>query len=95
MSRRRCGLHRLLLAGCVLLLSAVARAAPAGEVPAWPTEREQRLKDLDAQLLDVQRQRFAAVFGTDKDAVKRWDKQFAELQNERRQLLRATGRLPY
>ena len=88
------GVRCLLLAAGMLLVLLSPRIALAQDVPTWPSEQEQRLKEVDTQLLDVQRQRFAALFGKDKESTKQLEQKFSELQKERRQLLRATGRLP-
>ncbi len=82
-----------LLWGALSLL-ALPVATVGQEVPYWPTAQEQRLKEVDAQVLDVQRQRFRALFGQDHEAAERLDKQFKELQKERRALLRVTERTP-
>lgn len=59
----------------------------------WPSQQEAKLKQLDAQILILQRQRFVAVFARDHDQVEHLDQQMKELQEERQRLLDATGRL--
>jgi hypothetical protein len=73
----------------------VASSALNGDGPAasWPSEQEARLKQLDAQILILQRQRFVAVFARDHDQVEHLDQQMKELHEERQRLLDATGRL--
>ncbi|OFV86648.1 MAG: hypothetical protein A3J75_06090 [Acidobacteria bacterium RBG_16_68_9] len=81
--------------GAALATATVAPPAFAQSVPYWGSEQEERLKEVDGQILDLQRQRFQAIFAKepDQEAVKRLDKQFRELQKERRKLLEATGQL--
>jgi hypothetical protein len=74
-----------------LSLSSVSTVS-ADEVPEWPSEQEERLKQADKAVLDLQRARFRALFGNDKEEAKRLDRQFKELQKDRNQLLQATGR---
>ena len=82
-------------ATALMVALAVAIPAFAQSAPEWPSEQEERLKEFDGKILDLQRQRFRAVFAENKDeeAIKRINKQFRELQKERRKLLEATGRL--
>ena len=88
---------RRLVPAAVLLacLSQPAFAASTlgGDGPAWPSQQETKLKQLDAQILILQRQRFVAVFARDHDQVEHLDEQMKELQEERQRLLDATGRL--
>jgi hypothetical protein len=72
---------------------AAASIVSADEIPEWPSEQEQKLKQVDKQVLELQRARFRAHFGDDKKAAKRLDRQFKELQKDRNELLQATGRL--
>jgi septal ring factor EnvC (AmiA/AmiB activator) len=81
-----------LIAGA-LLLGLPGSALPQQGAPEWPSQQEERLEQLDAQLLAVQRQRFIAVFGKDKEEAKRLDERFDEIQKERFEMLRATGRM--
>jgi Spy/CpxP family protein refolding chaperone len=86
---------RTRVAALSIALSLCAASVPvvsADEAPKWPSEQEQQLKQADKQLLEVQRARFRALFGNDKEEAKRLDRQFKELQKERNQLLQATGR---
>ena len=60
--------------------------------PHWPSDQEKRLKEVDGQLLDLQRQRFQAIFfSKDKEAVKQLDARYKSMQKERRTLIEATG----
>lgn len=73
-------------------------AAPAGgeDKPRYRDEMEKRLGSADSELLDLQAARFRANFAATKDEeeVERLEKEFRELQKERRDLLRATGKMP-
>jgi len=82
-------------AALVMALAPTAPASLAQSTPQWPSEQEQRLREVDGQILDLQRQRFRAAFAEnpDEEAVKQINEQFRELQKERRKLLEATGRL--
>jgi hypothetical protein len=80
------------LAAAALLGGMLTLAAPpaplfAQQAAYWPSEQEQRLKALDAELLSLQRERFQALFfKKDSDEAGRLDKRFKEVQKERRQL---------
>ncbi len=69
--------------------------ATGTELPYWPSDQEERLRAVESELLDVQRERGAARRHRDEETAKELDKKFNELQKERVQLLRATQRLPY
>ena len=68
--------------------------AEAQEVPEWPSEQVQRLSQLESDLLETQRQLAAARRELNASAVEKLSKEFKDLQDERVQLLRATGALP-
>jgi 5-methylcytosine-specific restriction endonuclease McrBC GTP-binding regulatory subunit McrB len=92
------GIQRLgivLLTG-LLLCPAGAGSARAGDEPQYRDEMDERLGSADSRLLDLQMARFRALFGKKKDEeeIEKVDKEFRELQKERRELLRATGRMP-
>ena len=77
------------------LCSGAGSAARAeSDVPYWPSEQEERLKEVEKQSLDLQRKLFVTHMNQDGDAVKRLSKEFQSVQRERVQLLRATGKLP-
>lgn len=66
------------------------------EEPQWPSEQEERLKELDAEVLDVMRLRFVAMFGKDggdKEEAQRLSERLREIQKERFEMLRATGQM--
>jgi hypothetical protein len=83
------------------LLSAALLSTPllcgpalgAGSAPYWPSEREEKLKALDEQLLDVQRELFNARMTRDAGTVERLSPVFKEVTNQRLELLRALGHL--
>jgi hypothetical protein len=75
----------------VVLATGSARAT-AEEIPLWPDEQEQRLKELSNDMRAAQRERFDALFfSKDKEEQKRLDKRVREVQKERSKLLRARG----
>lgn len=81
----------------LLLFPVLQPPAPvlAGELVGgyWPNDpTDEQLKKADNKLLELQRRRFKALFGKDESEVKRLNKEFSELQRERRRLLRASGR---
>lgn len=91
-------LHRTILAA-VLAAPLFALTAPAPvtaeEVGYWPEDKDdERLKDLDNDVLRLQEARFRALFAPNKDEkeVARLEKEFKAAQNTRRDLLRKTGR---
>ena len=84
---------RRALVGIFLVISALAGTAGADDAPYWPSEIEQRLDEVDSQVISMQRKLRAARHGGDAKAVKELESAFKELQQERGQLLRATGRL--
>jgi len=68
--------------------------ANGADVPEWPSEREDRLNQVESEVIEVQRQLAVARRNQDADAVEKLSKQFKELQDERAKILRATGALP-
>jgi hypothetical protein len=96
--------RRRLVPAAVLLASllqpafaqpAFAASAPGGAAPAayWPSEREARVKQIDVEILVLQRRRFVAVFARDHDRVEHLDQRMKDLREERRRLLEASGHL--
>lgn len=85
---------RLLVALCVVSLAWPALCA-AQHATQWPSEQEEKLKQIDRQVLDLQKQRFKLLFQENKDekAIERLNEQFREVQKKRAELLRATGRM--
>jgi hypothetical protein len=79
-------------------LGVVAQASPgpalAGQMGGYweDDETDQKLKEADSRVLELQRSRFRALFGSDKKEAERLNKEFRKAQKERRGLLRATGR---
>jgi uncharacterized membrane protein (DUF106 family) len=74
------------------MLVALVLPAPlwSQEIPYWPADQEKRLKELGDELLEVQRERFQAIFfSKDEEAVKRLDERFSSIQKERRALIKA------
>lgn len=80
-------------AAALLVTSALAASAAADDTPYWPSEIERRLNEVDAQVIDMQRKLRAARHGGDNKAVEKLEGTFRNLQRERGQLLRASGRL--
>lgn len=87
--------HRALALPLALavVLAAPPDTAGAGDMPVWPAEQEARLKELDAEVLSVQQERFTVLFFSKDEGEKaRVEKRFGELLKERRQLLQAMGK---
>lgn len=89
---------RTSLRGLLAVLAITASgAAPtrADEQPAFPHEQQARLRQVEDQVVDVQRALFAARQRQDTVAAQDLGKQLTDLQRERKQLIRATaGQLP-
>jgi len=66
----------------------------AADGPAWPSDQEARLHDVENRVLDVQRQLSVARHTQNAPEVERLSKEFKELRSEQAKLLRATGKLP-
>lgn len=77
---------RLLVAG----LLALALGAAAQELPSWPHEQQALLRQVEDQLLTVQRHLFKARQQQDADAVATYGAQYRELQDTRRKLIELT-----
>lgn len=60
----------------------------------WPSEQEQRLDELDKQLLDTMQKLFTAKYHDETAAVEKLTREYEAQQKERLELLRATGQLP-
>ena len=84
---------RRALVGILLVISALAGTAGADDAPYWPSEIEQRLDEVDSQMVEMQWKLRAARHSGDEKAARELEGAFKELQQERGQLLRATGRL--
>lgn len=82
------GLLALVLAGPARL------ALAADDIPYWPSEQEERLRQVEHELLDVQRDLAAARLNNDEKQAEELSKQYKEIQEERVKLMRATGQLP-
>lgn len=89
-------LARLMLWGAlVFVLTAPARLTRAADdIPYWPSEQQERLRQVEHNLLDVQRDLAAARFNNDEKQVEKLSKQYKEIQDERVKLMRATGQFP-
>jgi hypothetical protein len=85
---------RFLVALCMASLTWPALGA-AQDATEWPSEQEEELKQLDQQLMQMQKQRFRLLFQENKDekAIERLNEQFRDVQKRRGELLRATGRM--
>lgn len=68
--------------------------ALSADLPRYADEQEERLKEVDGEVIDAQIARFRAIFAKDKDEeeIKRLNKKFKKLQKTRRELLRSTGK---
>ncbi len=81
-------LRALLVATAVF--AAGAAGAYAAEAPAYPHEQQARLRDVEDQVVDVQRELFTARQRQDTTAIENLGKKLNQLQRERKQLIRAT-----
>lgn len=86
MTRRAQLAARLALA----MIVGAAGAAAAEELPSWPHEQQAMLRQVEDQLLTVQRQMFKARQQGDAAALDRAGTRFRELQDTRRQLIDVT-----
>lgn len=89
--RRVRGAAILLAFGSVFFL---APAAHGADIPEWPHDREERLSVVESQLLDVQRELFAARMANDEAKREKLEKRKKELEREEVKLLRASGQFP-
>ena len=78
------------VSGALLLLS----PASGSEIPEWPHEQDQRLSELESELLDVQSKLFTARATNDEAKRIELEKRKKELDREHVKLLRATGQFP-
>jgi hypothetical protein len=89
MTTRRIG-RWIGLAALAAALCAPALLA-ADEIPSWPHEQQARLREVEGQVLDVQRKLFAARQQRDDASVATLSEEFRKLQKERRELIRITA----
>jgi cob(I)alamin adenosyltransferase len=89
-------LARLILWGAlVFVLSGPARLSRAADdIPYWPSDQEERLRQVEHDLLDVQRDLAAARLNNDEKQVEKLSKQYKKIQDERVKLMRTNGQLP-
>lgn len=79
----------------VLCMAPVAISADeASDVPEWPHEREERLRTVESEILDVQQKLFVAKFDNDEANRAKLEKQMEKLEKEQVKLLRASGAFP-
>jgi hypothetical protein len=88
--------RRFVVVAALSMIALGTNAAPvrAPDLPAPPFEQQTRLRELEGQVVDKQRELSAARIRNDDKEVERLGKEFKTLQDERLELLRATGRLP-
>jgi len=84
----------ILVAVVATVLGGGPAAGFAADGPAWPSEQEARLHDVENRVLDVQRQLSVARHTQNAPEVERLSKEFKDLRSEQAKLLRATGKLP-
>jgi cob(I)alamin adenosyltransferase len=78
-----------------VLLAGPGPAFAGSDIPYWPSEQQQRLREVEHDLLDVQRQLAAARLNNkDEKQVEKLSKRYSEIQDERVKLMRALGDLP-
>ena len=79
----------------VMALLSPLPAVSGKDMPFWPSPEEERLLEVEGQVLDLQRKLSAARRrGEDEKKVEKLGKEFRTLQKERVKLLRATNKLP-
>jgi hypothetical protein len=66
-------------------------ADEASQIPEWPYEREERLRAVESEILDVQRKLFSAKMTNDDEKRADLEKQMQGLEKEQVKLLRAKG----
>ena len=80
------------------LLPALLLACPPGlgaqQVPYWPSDQERRLAQVESQVVEKMDEIATARLRDDNEKAESLTKEFKTLQDERVQLLRATGKLP-
>jgi type II secretory pathway component PulK len=78
-----------------LLAAAIAGGPVRAEEEMWPSEAEERLEQVEADLVDLQVKLAVARLNDKKDDVEKLGKQFDEIQKERLKLLRDTGQINF
>ena len=76
------------------LLLASAPGLGAQDAPYWPSDQERRLAQVESQVVEKMDEIATARLRDDNEKVESLTKEFKTLQDERVQLLRATGKLP-
>ena len=89
MTRRR-ATRWIGLAATALALAGPGRLA-ADEIPAWPHQQQARLRDVEEQVVGIQRKLFTARQQGDTASLAALNEEFRTLQQERRELIRATA----
>ncbi len=84
-------IHKAVMAALLAALLQPVSASSAQESPR--NEEEQKLDEAEGNVLQVQRELFAARQRGDSEAVQRLEKRFKKLQSERGRLLRSTWQL--
>jgi type II secretory pathway component PulK len=85
--------RRVMLA--VLLASAIAGGSVRAEEEMWPSEAEDLLEKVEADLVELQVKLAVARLHDKKDDVEKLGKQFDEIQKERLKLLRDAGQVNF
>ena len=89
MSRRARGLGCVALAGA-LLLGGGGALASEDELPAWPHEQQAMLRQVEDDVIALQRKMFKARQQGDMATVELLNKQFREIQEKRHKLIDVT-----
>lgn len=82
---------RLLVA---VVIAGQAFAAPADEVPGWPSQQELRLEELKKRSAELQQKLFAARMQQQQEEAKRLSRDARAVKDERFELMRALGQMP-
>lgn len=77
----------------VAALCVAPLVAWADDIPYWPSDQAKRLEEVEHAVVEKMDEISAARVRNDSGAVERLTKEFKSLQDERVQLLRATGKL--
>lgn len=82
--------HMRALLGALILSGSLASAVLGEDIPQWPHEQQARLREIETNLLEVQRKLANARRANDVPAIETLGAEFKSIQKERMALIRAT-----
>lgn len=85
----------LTVACCVAAIVGSASMARATEPSRWPSDLEQDLVGLDAQLVEIQQRLFTAKQTNDTAGIQLYTQQFDTCQSQRLAILDSMGLVPH